>query len=56
MRPDRKEISIKCKQMTLIFKIERCHTTENVVGLTFISGCCPRGTGTGLLHRGQTGT
>ena len=24
--------------------------------MTFISGCSPRGTGTALLHKGQTGT
>lgn len=24
--------------------------------VTFMSGCCPRGTGTGLLQSGQTGT
>jgi len=24
--------------------------------ITFISGCSPRGTGTALLHKGQTGT
>ena len=24
--------------------------------MTFMSGCSPRGTGTALLHKGQTGT